>query len=177
MLGNLLKLIIVVGLLFTGLYLVQRYIFDLNEVLEEYLTDIPIWLSYLVFLVSESIVGLLPPDVFIVWSERTSNPILVLSGLALISYLAGYIAYQLGATIGKFRRLRNYLNRKYASHIISFNKWGGILIILAAIFPIPWGVICSIAGLMKFPQQRFLLFALTRFPRFYLYAIALYHII
>ncbi len=177
MLINLLKLLGAIAIAVAALYLIQRYIFDLNAVMETYLSEIPVYLSLAVFLFSESIIGLLPPDMFIVWSERTANPILVLTALSIVSYTAGFFAYHLGRYIGTIKRFRNYLNRKYATHIISFNKWGGALIILAALFPLPWGIICSIAGLMKFSQKRFLLFALARFPRFYLYALALYHIV
>jgi membrane protein YqaA with SNARE-associated domain len=69
------------------------------------------------------------------------------------------------------------MNRRYAMHVVNFNKWGGLLIIIAALFPLPWGVTCSVAGLMKYPRKKFLLYALTRIVRFYIYASALYHIV
>lgn len=174
---NLLKLILVFGVIFLFLYLIQTYIFDLNTVLTVYLKKIPVAISLVVFFLSESLGGLLPPDVFIVWSKQTVNPLVVLSALAVVSYAAGYVAFLIGQWLSTIDRFKRYLNRKFSQHIISFNKWGAALIIIAALFPLPWGIICTLSGLMKYPKTRFLLFALTRLARFYIYAIALYRII
>src|SRR5690606_23775210 len=49
-----------------------------------------------VFYISETILGLLPPEIFIAWSAKMSHPWIYLSVLATLSYLGGITAYYLG---------------------------------------------------------------------------------
>jgi membrane protein DedA with SNARE-associated domain len=53
-------------------------------------------------------------------------------------------------------------------------KWGGLVIIMAALFPLPFAMISTIAGIVKYPFKTYLLYGLTRYIRFYLYAIVIF---
>jgi len=49
----------------------------------------------IVFFISESILGLVPPEIFIAWAKKTAEPILNLFILALLSYAGGLVSYSL----------------------------------------------------------------------------------
>ncbi len=122
------------------------------------------------------IMGLIPPDIFIVWAKAryADSTYLVITGLATISYLGGITAYYLGILTGKFKRIENYIKRRYGKHFDLITKWGGLVVIMAALFPLPFAMISTIAGMVRYPFKRFLLYGLTRYIRFYLYAIVIF---
>ena len=174
---NFIKLIIVFAAIFVGFYMLEKYIIDIKDILPAVFEKMPQLWVYLSFYVSESIIGLIPPDFLILWAEGFNNSFLVLLILALISYLGGITAYFLGILLLKVDFLKEYIEKRYKKQGILIKKWGGALIIIAALFPLPWGVICTLSGLVKFPVRTFLIFALVRLFRFHLYSLVLYSIL
>ena len=130
-----------------------------------------------VFFASESLLGLIPPEIFIAWSDKTSNPIFYLSLLALLSYLGGVVSYFIGKAITKIPAIHDYLEIKMAKHIKNTRKWGGFLIVVGALLPIPFSITSIAAGMIKYSFTSYLLFGLLRFVRFYLYAIAIFSLV
>ena len=130
-----------------------------------------------VFFVSESILGLIPPEIFIAWSAKMGSPVMYLSLLALLSYLGGVASYFIGLGIYHIPKVHAYFDTKLASHIKNTRKWGGFLIIVGALLPIPFSMTCMAAGLIRFKFTNLLLFGLLRFVRFYIYALAIYELV
>ena len=126
---------------------------------------------------SESLLGLIPPEIFIAWSDKATSPILALSLLALLSYLGGVVSFFIGKSITKIPAVHNYLEVKMAKHIKNTRKWGGFLIIVGALLPIPFSMTSIAAGMINFPFGSYLAFGLLRFLRFYLYAIAIFSLV
>ena len=61
-----------------------------------------------------------------------------------------------------------------SKHIINMRKWGGLLIAVGALLPLPFAMAAMAAGMIKFNFKNFLLFALLRLMRFVVYGFAIY---
>ncbi len=171
------KAIIPIVLFLAALFALDRYVLDIDQMLIT-VTDTYSPLGILgVFFLSESILGLIPPELFIAWSGKSSSPILYLSLLALASYFGGIISYYIGRAITKIPAVHQDIEVKMADHIKNTRKWGGFLIIVGALLPIPFAMTSIAAGIIKFPFPSFLVFGLLRFVRFYLYALVIFEMV
>ena len=86
-----------------ALLLFNNYVYNVNEGLKHFtdtFTDIQV---FTVFFLSESFLGLIPPEIFIAWSKKTSEPIFNLVLLAFISYVGGVISFFIGKAILKLK--------------------------------------------------------------------------
>lgn len=165
-------------LLFVGiLLLVNEYVINLNDILITVTeTYSPIGILA-VFFASESLLGLVPPELFIAWAGKSTSPVLFLTLLATASYLGGVISYFLGRAIKKIPSVHAYLEVKMSKHIKNTQKWGGFLIIVGALLPIPFAMTSIAAGIIKFRFITYLLFGLLRFVRFYAYALVIFEMV
>ncbi len=183
LLKNFIKLILILGgivaLLLIANKILLSYGIDLNQALEAMVNKLPVHYALLVFYLSESILGWLPPDIFIIWgkSAPTTNLILNITILGTISYLGGITAYKLGELIQRFPKMHAYIERKYAKNFELIQKWGGVVIVMAALFPLPFATISTIAGIVKYPFKPFVLYGLTRYLRFYIYAAGIFGVL
>ncbi|MFT7031103.1 MAG: membrane protein DedA with SNARE-associated domain [Marinoscillum sp.] len=171
-LKNLVRGLIWLGVIVGGyFYLKANYNFTLEGVLGS-LYDKP-QLIYLIFFVSETVFGIIPPELFMIWALRDElviQYIFSIAGFAILSYIAGIIGYYIGShfsTTKLYRTLqRNYLG-KFEKHV---NRFGGFLVIVAAFTPLPYAGICMLMGTVKYPYRKFLYIATSRFLRFAIYA-------
>ena len=120
---------------------------------------------------------LIPPEIFIAWSKKTANPVLNLSILATLSYVGGIITFFIGKATLKINSVKNYLEVKMAKSLKDTSKWGGFLILVGALLPIPFSITCMAAGMIKYPLKGVLLFGLFRFARFAIYAWAIFKVV
>ncbi len=131
------------------------------------------WLVFGIYTLSEIIVGIIPPEVFMMWSLELAeyrNYVVDVTFLAVISYAAGVIAYLFGRYFNStviYRYSRKKYLRKYEAY---FNRFGAFLLIVAAVTPVPYAAICALVGAARFPVRKFLYFTLFRFARFGVYA-------
>lgn len=132
---------------------------------------------FIIFYVSETILGLLPPEIFIAWSAKMSYPWLYLTGLATLSYLGGITAYYLGLLTFKIPVVKNYIENKISIHIKNLRKWGSIFVVVGAMLPLPHSIVSFACGLIKYNFKHYLLWALFRFLRFYIYALVIFSVI
>ena len=151
--------------------------FNLNEVLKYFTNNFSDFLIFTVFFISESILGLLPPDIFIAWSKNSESPLFNLTILALLSYLGGIISYFLGMLIVAIPSVNKYLYGKMEKHVINMQKWGGFLIAVGALLPLPFAIACLAAGMIHYSRKYFFLFAALRFLRFVIYGFVIYNVL
>ena len=157
-----------------GLILFNKYVYNINDALQT-MTETFSRLGVLTtFFISETLLGLIPPEIFIAWSGKTTQPILNLSLLAALSYSGGLISYFLGRLTLKIESVKNYLEVKMAKNLKNTRKWGGILILVGALLPLPFSIACVAAGMIKYPFKNVALFGLFRFVRFALYATVIF---
>ncbi|MEQ9413310.1 MAG: hypothetical protein RIF39_05740, partial [Cyclobacteriaceae bacterium] len=112
---------------------------------------------YLVFSISEIVFGLVPPEFFMIVYVFNHVPVseyvVNLTLLTIISYGAGVLGYYIGRNFSKtgfFIRI----NEKYLSaYQNQIRKYGGYLIFVGAVTPIPFSAMCMLAGSINFPLK------------------------
>lgn len=168
LLRGLIWLFVIVGGYF---YLKHKFDFSLEDILGP-VYDQPATI-FGIFLASEVIFGIIPPELFMIWALRHENLDLYIQNiisLSVISYIAGAVGYYIGSHFNTTRLYstlqKNYLGR-FEKHL---NRFGGFLVIVAAITPLPFSGICMLMGTVKYPVKRFMLISLMRFVRFAVYA-------
>jgi membrane protein DedA with SNARE-associated domain len=129
-------------------------------------------LVFLIFTISEIIIGIIPPEIFMLWGLRdgvVTNYIYIIFFLAVISYLAGIIGYFFGSYLDSTRIYR-FLRRKFLSKSQRLlNTYGLYLIIVAALTPLPFSGVSMLVGSVNYPLRKYLFYSTTRFIRFGLY--------
>ncbi|MCB0464383.1 MAG: VTT domain-containing protein [Aequorivita sp.] len=171
------KAIIPIVLAISALVLLDLYVIDFSN-LFTYITETYAPINILlIFLASESFLGLVPPEIFIAWSDKMPEPLLYLTLLATISYLGGIISYFIGKWIFTIPSVYAYMEGKMKKHLKQIRKWGGFLIVVGALLPIPFSMTSMAAGMIHYKFRNYLLFGLLRFVRFYLYAIAIFSLL
>ncbi|MFK8059862.1 MAG: YqaA family protein [Polaribacter sp.] len=171
------KAFLPIVLVVIGLFLFNKYVYNINEGLQT-ITETFSRIGILVtFFISETLLGLIPPEIFIAWSKKTADPILNLTLLATLSYTGGLISYFLGRMTLKINSVKNYLEVKMAANLKNTRKWGGFLILVGALLPLPFSIACLAAGMIKYPFKNVVFFGLFRFARFAIYAWAIFQVV
>lgn len=160
-----------------GLILINSYVYNINDGLENITETFSKLGIFTFFFISETILGLVPPEIFIAWTKKTPDPVLNLSILATLSYTGGLLSYFIGKTALKIASVKLYLEVKMAKHLKNTSKWGGFLIIVGALLPVPFSISCMAAGMIKYPFKNVVLFGLFRFLRFAVYAWAIFQVV
>lgn len=157
-----------------ALLAVHFFVMDIYTMLDYVTENFPDYAVFAVFFASESILGLIPPEIFIAWSGQSVSPWLYLSLLAVLSYAGGVLSYFFGRGVASIPSVFVYLEVKMAKHIKNMRKWGGLLIIVGALLPLPFAISSIAAGIIKFPFGSYLLFGLLRLVRFGIYGFMIF---
>ena len=165
--------LVVVGLLVVFHFAVM----PLPKALELAVEELPNYGVLAFFFASETILGLIPPELFIAWAGKTAQPELNLFFIALLSYLGGMCSYFLGRWSLKIPAIHNYLEVKMAKQLVMARKWGGILIAVGALLPLPFSVGSLVAGMLRYPFKNWVIIGLLRFLRFALYGAAIFSVV
>ena len=128
------------------------------------------------FLISETILGIIPPEIFIAWASKSTTQWLFVFVLATLSYIGGILSYFIGNRVFLIPSVRNHIENKVAKHIVNLRKWGGVFVLLGAISPIPHSMVSLASGLIKFSFKQYLLWSLFRYLRFGIYALVIFQV-
>lgn len=164
---------IVFVLLIIGL---EIFVFDINSMLNKLVATYSPKIIFTIFLISETVLGLVPPEVFIAWASKSVTPWLFLFILASMSYIGGIISYFIGNRIFLIPSVKKHMENKIAKHISNLRKWGGFFVLIGAMLPIPHSLVSLASGLIKYNFRSYLLWALFRFARFAMYAAVIFQI-
>ncbi|SNS41536.1 hypothetical protein SAMN05421640_0047 [Ekhidna lutea] len=157
------------------IYARKNYDFTLEAVLGP-VYDRPT-VVYMIFLASEVIFGIIPPEFFMIWSLRSEvlltyiNNIIALSA---ISYVAGIIGFGIGAYLKNTRFYRVMKVRVFGKFEKHLNNYGGFLVVVAALTPLPFSGIAMLVGSVHYSFKKYLWFSLFRFLRFLVYGIIIW---
>ncbi|WP_415181242.1 YqaA family protein [Nonlabens sp.] len=165
--------LVVIGII----VLIHFFVINISEALELAVNKLPDYGVLAFFYVSETVLGLIPPELFIAWAGETSTPILNLSLIAVLSYLGGFTSYWIGRRALRIPSLHNYLEVKMAKQLVMARKWGGLLIAVGALLPLPFSIASLVAGMLRYPLKSWMLIGLLRFMRFALYGAAIFSFI
>lgn len=169
---NALKIILIYLAVMIPAILIAKYLIDLNAVFKFITDHLPDWMVLTVFLISESILGMIPPDLFAIWSAKFNSPFLLLTILGVLSYIGGIFSYFIGYSLLKTKRIKAYSERVFDKYISMIRKWGGAFIIISALFPFsPFSMVVIAVSLFKYPFRLYLLYGLSRIVRFILQGI------
>jgi membrane protein YqaA with SNARE-associated domain len=157
--------------------LIHFFVINISDALELAVDKLPDYGVLAFFYVSETVLGLIPPELFIAWAGETSTPILNLFLIALLSYLGGFTSYWIGRRALRIPSLHNYLEVKMAKQLVMARKWGGLLIAVGALLPLPFSMASLVAGMLRYPLKSWMLIGLLRFLRFALYGAAIFSFI
>ncbi|WP_370476150.1 YqaA family protein [Tamlana flava] len=155
---------------------ILNHFFDINSALVHLTEVLPAYGVLTFFFVSETLLGLVPPEIFIAWAGKMYAPWLYLSVLAILSYSGGLLAYWMGRSITKTPTVHNYLELKMEKQLKNSRKWGGFLIVVGALLPLPFSISCIAAGIIEFPFKNVMLFGSLRLLRFLIYGLVIFHV-
>lgn len=173
---NLLKGLLWLTVIVAGyLFLRKNYDFTLESVLG------PVYeqpnIVYTIFLASEVIFGIIPPEFFMIWSLRSEiigNYVNNIIALSAISYVAGIIGFGIGAYLKDtqfYKQMKKRVFGKFEKHL---NNYGGFLVVVAALTPLPFSGIAMLVGSVHYSFRKYLWFSLFRFVRFLAYSIVIW---
>jgi hypothetical protein len=134
--------------------------------------DKPKWIMAF-FVGSEILFGIIPPEIFMLWSLQTSylGPYFLSIGfLSLISYGAGFLNFMLGRFLKSKIEWLNSRSKFISKYRNLFAEKGGQLVIVAAISPLPFSAISLLSGAGGLSKRVYLVNSLFRFARFFVYA-------
>ena len=168
---------VLMGLILLGLILFEQFTPGIAFYFAKYSVIVSHELVLAVFFISETILGLVPPDLFIVWAKQFTHPYAVVLLLATLSYSAGLLAYYMGVKLGAIEKISQIINVKFAKQFKMLRSWGGLIIVIAALLPLPYSTMCLGAGMLKYSLKALLILGLFRFVRFFAYAAVLYQVV
>lgn len=132
---------------------------------------------YLIYLGSEFFFGIIPPELFMIWSIKQANVanyFLNLAFFGIASYALGYVTFLIGKFLYK-RVMFRYVRIKFLKRLWpQLKKYGIFLIIVAALTPLPWSATCLLVGSAGYPGERFLRYSLFRILRFAVYGYVIF---
>jgi membrane protein YqaA with SNARE-associated domain len=147
--------------------LIAEHFIDFNSLFQYIFSNHSDWFILSVFFISESFLGMIPPDLFVIWSSKFNSPVIILTLLGLLSYIGGAISYFIGYWFRMRPKIKAYSERVLDKYIVLVRRWGGAFIIIAAIFPFsPFSMVIIAVSLLKYPFRYYLLFGAIRVTRF-----------
>jgi membrane protein YqaA with SNARE-associated domain len=162
-----LKIILLWFLIMVPVILIAKYFINLDPLINYIINNFTNWFVLLVFLISESFLGMIPPDLFIIWTAKFNTPLIFLTLLGIMSYIGGIFSYFLGKWISERPKIKAYIERVLEKYITLVRKWGGAFIIISALFPFsPFSMIVIAVSMFKYPFKYYLVFGLSRIIRF-----------
>ncbi len=158
-------------------WFVFNYIIDLEQIEKLIFSRLPNWLIVATLFISECFTGILPPDMYILWAKSLDYSYLMVFILALVSYIGGIISWYIGTQLHRLKRVKKWVHIKFSEQFKTFRKYGGLVIFISALTPLPFSPVSVVAGMVEYPFKNYLIVALSRFLRFFLYAFVLYKFI
>jgi len=175
---NTLKIILFYFLFVVIVFITGKYLFDLNSIFRFFINNFSDGFVFILFFISESFLGLVPVDLFVIWSAKFSSPLPYLAILGILSYLGGVISYHIGTWLSKRPKIKVYTEKRLANYIRFVHKWGGAFIVIAALFPFsPFSMVVIALSLLKYPYRWFLLLAMSRLVRFVIQGVLFFDVL
>jgi len=173
---GLLWLMVIIGIFL----IVKKYYGNVYQDFMDAISDQPL-LVFLTFTLSEVFFGIIPPELFMIWAMKVKEGskisyILIVVALATLSYIAGILGYYFGLRFSK-SGLYIGLRDKFASQFEkNVKRFGGYMIAVAALTPIPYSAVCMLTGAARFNFCNFLLLGIFRLARFLVYGFIMWQV-
>jgi len=162
-----LKIVALYIIIVIPLILIVKHLVDFDKIFSTITQNFSDAYVLIIFFVSESFLGMIPPDIFMIWATKFHSPFLILTILGILSYIGGAISYLIGYWLAKVPKIKTYTERRLKGYVLLTRKWGGAFIVMAALFPFsPLSLVVIVVGMLKYPFKFYLLFGLSRIVRF-----------
>jgi membrane protein YqaA with SNARE-associated domain len=173
-----LKILLAWFLVMVPVILLAKYFINLDPLIHYITNNFTNVFVLLIFLASESLLGMIPPDIFIIWTGKFHSPLFFLTLLGVLSYIGGIISYFIGSWLSQRPKIKAYIERKLEKYIIMVRKWGGAFLIISALFPFsPFSMVTIAVSMFKYPFKYYLFFGISRIVRFIVQGIIFLHIL
>ncbi|MDD4190571.1 MAG: VTT domain-containing protein [Mangrovibacterium sp.] len=177
LLKNLLRGLAYMAILALAYFLFMRYISEDHALWLKQFYQRPL-LIYLIYIGSEVFFGLFPPEIFMIWALYKGDQLhywMNATFFALVSYGAGFLCFLVGRYLQRVVLFRYVSRRFFSRYWPLFRKYGSILIVTAALTPLPWATISILVGTSAYPTRKFLLVAFIRIFRYALYGYLIFY--
>ncbi|NVK83912.1 MAG: VTT domain-containing protein [Cytophagia bacterium] len=166
-------LIVLIGLLI----LFKSYFKTQYETIEHWVSD-DYLLMLVIFLISEVLVGILPPELFMIWSidDPGQTYTIIIIVMALLSIGAGWINFGIGKLISSKAFFDRFFNKRLKKYQERYDEYGAGFIIVAALTPLPYSLISLVTGSMDYPIRKYLIYSSFRILRFVVYGIVIWNL-
>ena len=164
------------GLLFfaiaLGFYKVSFSYLDLSSLKNQISIDFPSFFVFTLFFMSEVILGIIPPELFMIWaisSKPLGSYLFYVVTFSFLSYIAGFTAFLFGKYLHNtwlYEFMKKNIIGKYERKISAF---GWLVIVVAAITPLPFSATCAVVGAVGFDRRKYLFYSSARFLRYAIY--------
>ena len=164
------------GLLFfaiaLGFYKVSFSYLDLSSLKNQISFDYPSFFVFTLFFMSEVILGIIPPELFMIWaisSKPIGSYLFYVITFSFLSYIAGFTAFLFGKYLHNtwlYEFMKKNIIGKYERKISAF---GWLVIVVAAITPLPFSATCAVVGAVGFDRKKYLFYSSARFLRYAIY--------
>jgi len=159
-------------------FLIGKYLVDFNHLFQSLINRHSDRFVILLFFVSESFTGMVPVDLFVIWTQKFERPLPYLALLGILSYAGGVISYGIGRWISRWPKIKAFTERQLERYTEFIRKWGGAFIVIAALFPFtPFSLVVIAIAMFKYPFRLFLLFALARLVRFVIQGVFFFNLL
>ena len=175
---SVLLIVLIYVLLVLLVFLIGKYLVDFNAFFNGIIDRLSDKFVILLFFASESFTGMIPVDLFVIWTRKFESPLPWLALLGALSYLGGVISFGIGRWISTRPRIKAFTERRLSSYIRFVRRWGGAFIVIAALFPFtPFSLVVIAITMLHYPFRNFLLFGLARLFRFVLQGILFFNLL
>jgi membrane protein YqaA with SNARE-associated domain len=108
----------------------------------------------------------IPPDIYIFIAVASGVDVVpALTTVAIASVIAGNVAYHIGPYISEIPLLRKRIEKFRPRGEKLFAKYGVWAVAIAAMTPVPFSVVCWMAGTYRMKYSSFAMATLMRIPR------------
>lgn len=130
-------------------------------------------LVFLIYTLSETFFGIIPPEFFVMWATGfgLETYSLMIALLAILSFAGALINFYVGRHLHQGRIYRLLIEGRFYKYVGYYQRFGGIIILISAVTPLPFAAISLISGTLGFNFKSYLIYASTRFLRFLFYGI------
>ncbi len=173
--NNILKIGLYI-LFFAGIYavfaLVISQLADFEDIKNEiggFILQFGLFGLFLTVILLDAITQPISPDFAVFSAVYFGNldivTVIIIAGLG--STVAGIICYSIGKSLGIHFIKKYFHNKSIAKGEAIINKYGIVGVMIGAITPVPYDLLCYLSGIFKVNRQSFMLVALLgRFIRF-----------
>lgn len=165
-----LRAVVYFGLIVSAYFLYQYLMPEDWKAILAPISDRP-KLVFLIYTLSETFFGIIPPEFFVIWA--TKFPLhtygWIIAALAVLSFVGALINFYVGRQLHEGRVYQFLIKGRLKKWVGYYHRFGGIIILISAVTPLPFAAISLISGTLGFRFHRYLYFASARFLRFLFY--------